>query len=63
MSRVESFRRYAAQCLVLSKKATSPADRELLVSMAQHWLELADRTQEFHWPDRPERQAEDQRRQ
>ena len=62
MSRVESYRRFAAQCLALSKKATNPDNRELLVTMAQRWLDLADRTHEFHWPDNSQRQPEDQRR-
>jgi hypothetical protein len=62
MGRVESYRRYAAQCLALSKKAIHSADRELLLTMAQRWLELAERTHDFHWPDKPELQSEDQRR-
>jgi hypothetical protein len=60
MGSVNSYRRYAAQCLALSK--TASADRELLVTMAQRWLELAERTHELHWPDKAERQSEDPRR-
>src|SRR4029077_8017682 len=37
MGRVESYRRYAAQCLALSKQATNSNERELLVTMAQRW--------------------------
>ena len=51
MSSVESYRRCAAQCLALSRKAGDPADRELLVVMAQRWLELAERKDDLHWPD------------
>jgi hypothetical protein len=51
-----------ARAETLSKKAIHSADREVLLTMAQRWLELADLTHEFHWPDKLERQAEDQRR-
>ena len=43
MDNIEAFRQSAAQCLALSRKAGDPADRELLVTMAQRWLQLADR--------------------
>ena len=62
MGRVESYRRYAAQCLALSKQATNSNDRELLVTMAQRWLELAERMHAFHWADEDALQGENQRR-
>ena len=60
MGRVESYRRYAAQCLALSRKATNSDDRELLVTMAQRWLELADRTHDIR--RQMNRSGQDQRR-
>ena len=47
MDSVEAYRQSASQCLALSRKQGDPADRELLVSMAQRWLALADRAGEF----------------
>jgi hypothetical protein len=44
MDSVEAYRQSAAQCLALSRKVGDPADRDLLVTMAQRWLDLADRT-------------------
>ena len=41
---VVSYRQCAAQCLTLSRKMGDPADRELLVTMAQRWLDLVHRT-------------------
>jgi hypothetical protein len=49
---VVSYRQSAAQCLTLSRKTGDPADRESLVTMAQRWLELAERTHEFHCPEK-----------
>lgn len=62
MGSVESYRQCAVQCLALSRKAGDPADRELLVLMAQRWLELADRRHDIREPDETQRQAQDQRR-
>jgi hypothetical protein len=47
MESVEAYRQSAAQCLALSRKAGDAADRELLVAMAQRWLQLADRADEI----------------
>jgi hypothetical protein len=43
MDSVEAYRQSASRCLALSRKAGDPADRELLVAMAQRWLQLAER--------------------
>lgn len=51
MSNVASYRECAAQCLDLSKKTSNRADHDLLVTMAQRWLELAERARHFEWPD------------
>jgi hypothetical protein len=56
MDSVEAYRQSAAQMFDLVPQAGDPADRELLVSMAQRWLELAD-----HWPDQTRRHREAQR--
>jgi hypothetical protein len=62
MGSVESYRRCAAQCLALSRKVGDPADRELLVTMAQRWLDLAHRRPEIGWREEPRQTGEDQRR-
>jgi hypothetical protein len=36
-----------AQCLHLLQKASDRADHDLLVTMAQRWLELAERARRF----------------
>ena len=51
MSNVATYRECAAQCLDLSKKTSNRADHDLLVTMAQRWLELAERARRFEWPD------------
>jgi hypothetical protein len=47
LDNIEAYRQSASQCLALSRKAGDPADRELLVAMAQRWLQLAGRADQF----------------
>jgi hypothetical protein len=37
------YRRQAAECVALAKKALNPEDRARLLEMAQSWRELAER--------------------
>ena len=53
MESVEAYRQSAAQCLALSRKAGDAADRDLLVAMAQRWLQLADRADPFAGRTKP----------
>jgi hypothetical protein len=43
MNKAGEYRACAAQCLRLAKTASDIDDRTLLVSMAERWLDLADR--------------------
>jgi hypothetical protein len=43
MSPAETYRRYAAECLALAQKASTPEDRAHLLQMAQHWRQLAEK--------------------
>jgi hypothetical protein len=44
MSSEDEYRRLAARCFVLARKAASLADRTRLLVMAGGWLDLIDRT-------------------
>jgi hypothetical protein len=44
MSREDEYRRFAANCLDLARKAASLADRTRLLVIAEGWLDLIDRT-------------------
>jgi F420-dependent methylenetetrahydromethanopterin dehydrogenase len=44
MSREDEYRRLAASCFDLARKAASIADRTRLLVMAEGWLDLIDRT-------------------
>src|SRR5262245_44013335 len=43
MSPAETYRRYAAECLALAQKVSTPEDRAHLLQMAQHWRQLAEK--------------------
>jgi len=43
MSRAEEYRRCAAECLAIAQRASDPADRALLIEMANAFNELAAR--------------------
>ncbi len=44
------FRKYAEECVELAQKATSAHHREMMLSMAEKWLKLADQAQrEAEW--------------
>jgi hypothetical protein len=45
MSPAETYRRYAAECLALAQKASTPEDRAHLLQMAQHWRQLAEKAE------------------
>jgi hypothetical protein len=42
MTTAETYRRYAAECVALSKRRESQDERVMLVKMAEMWLRLAD---------------------
>jgi hypothetical protein len=44
MTKEDTYRRYAVQCMQLALRATSVADRALLRKMAEVWLDLANLT-------------------
>jgi hypothetical protein len=44
------FRKYAEECVELAQKAHSVSHRDLMLSMAETWLRLADQAQrEAEW--------------
>jgi hypothetical protein len=45
MTDVDEYRRYAAQCLELARRATEHEHRLRFLQMAQRWNELADRAE------------------
>lgn len=45
MVRAERYRRYAAECVRLARKADTPAEKDLLLQMAEHWRRLAQRAE------------------
>jgi hypothetical protein len=45
MAGAEQYRRYAAECVRVSQLASNPADKTMLLEMAQKWRELADRAE------------------
>ena len=64
MSKRETFRRHAAACLRLAEEELSPANKALLLNMAQRWYDLAEqsergnRAREHYARARPEADAE-----
>jgi hypothetical protein len=43
MSRVDEYRRFAAECLKMAKAAEDEQRRTILLQMAQGWLALAQK--------------------
>jgi hypothetical protein len=41
MGRVQDYRRYAAECLRLARTISSPAEKTMLLQMAETWRRLA----------------------
>jgi hypothetical protein len=42
MGQAENHRRYAAECLRLAQRCSNPAEKSLLVQMAETWRRLAE---------------------
>jgi len=45
MSRTERYRGYAAECVRLAQLSRNPADKALLVEMADNWIRMAERAE------------------
>ena len=45
MSWAERYRGYAAECVRLAQLSGSPADKALLVEMAENWVRMAERAE------------------
>jgi hypothetical protein len=43
---ISKYRRYAAECLLISDGTTDPQNRISLLAMAQAWLKLAQRAEQ-----------------
>jgi hypothetical protein len=43
MSRADEYRDYAARCVRLAQKTENPADKAMLLQMAETWRRLAER--------------------
>jgi hypothetical protein len=44
--RINEYRRYAAECLLIADGITNPETRTTLLGMAQAWLKLARRAEQ-----------------
>ena len=47
MMNVESYREYAADCMLRAQSEQTPADRNIVLNMALAWLRLARLTEAF----------------
>jgi hypothetical protein len=45
MSWAERYRGYAAECVRLAQLSGNPADKALLVEMAENWVRMAERAE------------------
>jgi hypothetical protein len=45
MSGAERYRGYAAECVRLAQLSSNPADKALLVEMAENWIRMAERAE------------------
>jgi hypothetical protein len=45
MSWAERYRGYAAECVRLARLSGNPADKALLVEMAENWVRMAERAE------------------
>jgi hypothetical protein len=43
MNWAERYRGFAANCVRLAQQSTNPADKALLVEMAENWIRMAER--------------------
>jgi hypothetical protein len=57
MNLIEQYRRYAADCLKLSRSAANDADKALLLQMAETWRRLAERAETKAAPARDNEQS------
>ena len=57
MNLIERYRRYAADCLKLSRSAANDADKALLLQMAETWRRLAERAETKAAPARDNEQS------
>src|SRR5438552_1431934 len=46
MSRVDEYRRYAAECLRIAQETSDPEAKARLLNMAQKWRELGKKAEE-----------------
>jgi hypothetical protein len=45
MNWAERYRKYAAECVRLAQHSASPADKALLLDMAENWIRMAQRAE------------------
>jgi len=46
MGAAERYRHYGGECIRLPRNADSPAEKDLLLQMAEHWRRMAERDEE-----------------
>jgi hypothetical protein len=46
MASVHDYKRRAAECVRIAERMRNPADKALLMQMADTWLRLADKAEE-----------------
>jgi hypothetical protein len=44
-ARAEQYRRYAADCVRVAQETTNPADKAMLLQMAETWRRMADKAE------------------
>jgi hypothetical protein len=43
MRAADRYRYYAAECIRLARETDNPAEKDLLLQMAEHWRRMAER--------------------
>ncbi len=50
MTRAEEYRRYAFECIRVAQQTQNPADKAMLLAMAQKWQALAEKAESEDGP-------------
>ncbi len=45
MAKARDYRRYAAECVRLAQKSNDLREKDLMLQMAEHWRQLAERAE------------------
>jgi hypothetical protein len=53
MTDADAYRRYAAECVIMSRKRDNVRDKTMLLDMATAWLKLAEFAEKVDKTDEP----------